>query len=49
MKIDDVYRIIETTLNYDNTIGLQLIKHDPDVYNLNEDGDLFVARKNIMT
>jgi len=48
LKINDVYRIIETSINTDHTVSLTAIKHDPEFYDITSDGNKFVARKDIM-
>ena len=45
LKINDVYRIIETSINTDHTVSLTAIKHDPEFYDITSDGNKFVARK----
>ena len=48
LKVNDVYRVTEVTINYDNTVALDLIKHDPDIYESFNDEDTLLTRKNIM-
>ena len=48
LKINDVYRIIETSINTDHTVSLTAIKHDPEFYDITTSGNEFVARKDIM-
>ena len=48
LKINDVYRIIETSINTDHTVSLTAMKHDPEFYDITTDGDAFVGRKDIM-
>jgi hypothetical protein len=49
LKVNDVYRVTEVTINYDNTVALDLIKHDPDIYESFDDEDTLLPRKDIMT
>lgn len=49
LKVNDVYRVTEVTINYDNTVALDLIKHDPDIYESFDDEDTLLTRKDIMT
>jgi hypothetical protein len=48
LKVNDVYRITEVTINYDNTVALDLIKHDPDIYESHSESDTLLTRKDIM-
>ena len=48
LKINDVYRIVETSINTDHTVSLTAIKHDPEFYDITTGGNEFVARKDIM-
>ena len=48
LKINDVYRIVETSINTDHTVSLTAIKHDPEFYDITSDGNKFVGRKDIM-
>jgi hypothetical protein len=48
MKINDVYRVTDVTYNNDHTVGLSLIRHIPDFYDVSDTGQVFESKRNIM-
>jgi len=48
INLDDVYRITDLTINYDNTVAITCIRHVPEVYDMSDAGRLFVARQDIL-
>ena len=48
MKINDVFRVTSTTQNNDHTVGLVLIRHVPEFYDVSDLGQTFEARKDII-
>jgi hypothetical protein len=49
MGLDDVYRITDLTINYDNTVAITCIRHVPEVYDMSDAGRLFVGRIDMLS
>lgn len=47
LPIDDVYRVTESIINYNNTVTIQCIRHDVEIYDLSDGADVYLPRSDI--
>jgi hypothetical protein len=48
LDIDDVYRVTDTSLNPDNTVSINCIRHVPDFYDVADTGQIFEAQRPVL-